>query len=61
MRNETTAKEDNMKVNQATSKKALEIIAQHKTRETAMTALKAAGIKGGLSLECWVAYNNLPN
>ncbi len=42
-------------------RKCLAIISDSATKSGAYKALKAAGITGGLSLECWVAYNNLPN
>ena len=41
-------------------RRALAIISEQTTKGGAYKALKAAGITGGLSLGCWVAYNNLP-
>ena len=42
-------------------RKCLAIISEQKSKHGAYKALKAAGVTGGLNLQCWVAYNNLPN
>lgn len=42
-------------------RRCLAIISKNKTKYDAYTALEAAGVTSGFNLQCWVAYNKLPN